>query len=77
MGWPQEFHPVYFIKSNVLGLMFSLALWGLYFYDGFYYSTGGANIGLGILLLLSPAFLFFIMWIHYHWKKGGRMPSLF
>ena len=40
------------------GIVVTLLLWGLYYWDGYVYwrdaGTGGANIGLGVLMLVLP-----------------------
>lgn len=66
-----EFNTRKFIQSQVIGLLLSFAIWALYFYDGLTYKTGGANIGLGILLLFSPVLIFPLMWFVYKWKTGS------
>jgi len=53
-------------RAGVLGavvalLIGSLLLWGLYYADAVFRREGGANIGLGILLLFSPIYLPFLM----------------
>jgi len=41
-------------RGFIAGLMVSLALWGWYYADGWMNTGGGANIGLGIIMMLSP-----------------------
>ncbi|TFU01033.1 hypothetical protein EUV02_11995 [Polymorphobacter arshaanensis] len=41
-------------RSWIVGLSLTVALWGYYLWDTTHYKGGGANIGLGILLLFSP-----------------------
>ena len=38
----------------IVGLCLTGALWGYYLWDSTHYKGGGANIGLGILMIFSP-----------------------
>lgn len=48
------------------GLACSLTLWGFYYYDSVN-GEGGANIGLGILILISPIFISGAMLWVFNW----------
>jgi hypothetical protein len=50
-------------KGYIAGLLASLALWGWYYADGLMNTGGGANIGLGIIMMLSPLPVFLVMWL--------------
>jgi len=50
-------------RGFIAGLLASLALWGWYYADGLMNTGGGANIGLGILMMLSPLPIFLIIWL--------------
>lgn len=41
-------------RSWITGLSLTAVFWGYYLWDISHYEGGGANIGLGILMLLSP-----------------------
>lgn len=47
----------------IAGLLTSLALWGWYYADGWMNTGGGANIGLGIIMMLSPFPVYVAMWL--------------
>lgn len=63
-----------FLGAYTVGMITSILLWGYYFYEGYAYiayeKTGGANIGLGILLLFSPCFILVLMGLGYLLFKG-------
>lgn len=50
------------VRAWVTGAVLSLLLWGLYFIDPLLRPAGGANIGLGLLLMAAPLPLFAVMW---------------
>ena len=70
--------------SGVIGAAISvfsieLLLWGTLYYSAFTYSGGGANIGLGILILFSPIIVSVLAWpgyligqMIYENKKAGK-----
>jgi hypothetical protein len=47
-----------YLLAALVGVLLTVAFWGLFYYDVYVYwrdeETGGANIGLGILMLFSP-----------------------
>jgi hypothetical protein len=47
-----------FLLAALVGVLLTVGFWGLFYCDGYTYwrdeQTGGANIGLGIFMLLSP-----------------------
>jgi hypothetical protein len=45
------------------GLLASLAFWGWYYVDGLLNTGGGANIGLGLLMMISPVPVFMVLWL--------------
>lgn len=45
------------------GLLASLAFWGWYYVDGLLSTGGGANIGLGLLMMISPVPVFMVLWL--------------
>jgi len=47
-------------RGFIAGLLVSLALWGWYYADGCMNTGGGANIGLGIIMMLSPLPVFVV-----------------
>lgn len=53
------------MSAYVGGGIASILLWGYYFYDGYTYivyeKSGGANIGLGIILIASPILISSLM----------------
>lgn len=48
-------------RSFIAGLLASLVLWGWYYADGWMNNGGGANIGLGIIMMLSPLPVFVVI----------------
>jgi hypothetical protein len=44
------------------GIVLSLLLWAWYFLDPLLDPGGGANIGLGLLMMASPLPIFLVMW---------------
>lgn len=48
-------------RGLIAGLLVSLALWGWYYADGWMNTGGGANIGLGIIMMLSPLPVFVVI----------------
>ena len=50
-------------RGFIAGLLGSLALWGWYYADGWMNTGGGANIGLGIIMMLSPLPVFVVIWL--------------
>lgn len=50
-------------RGYIAGLLASLALWGWYYADGLMNTGGGANIGLGIIMMLSPLPVFLVLWL--------------
>jgi len=54
----------------------SLLLWGWFFLAGITARGGGADIGLGILLLFSPVYLPLLLPVGYRFGRAGarRMP---
>lgn len=61
--WASIRRPPHLRRGYVAGLLASLALWGWYFTDGFMNTGGGANIGLGIIMMLSPLPVFLVLWL--------------
>jgi hypothetical protein len=61
--WAAIRRPPHLRRGYIAGLVASLALWGGYYADGFMNTGGGANIGLGILMLLSPLPVFLVLWL--------------
>ncbi|GAA0738392.1 hypothetical protein [Clostridium oceanicum] len=57
------------ISAYVVGGIASMLMWGYYFYDSYTYiiydKIGGANIGLGMLMISSPMIIVLLMWISY------------
>lgn len=49
-------------RGYIAGLVVSVALWGWYYVDGVMNTGGGANIGLGIIMMLSPVPVFIATW---------------
>ncbi len=49
-------------RGYIAGLALSIVLWGWYYVDGLMNTGGGANIGLGIVMMLSPLPVFIVMW---------------
>lgn len=49
-------------RGYIAGLVVSIALWGWYYVDGLMNTGGGANIGLGIIMMFSPVPVFMVMW---------------
>ena len=45
------------------GIVLSLLLWTWYFLDPLLNPGGGANIGLGLLMMASPLPIFVVMWL--------------
>jgi hypothetical protein len=64
-----------YIAAALVGFVVTIALWGLYYYDGYVYwrdeGTGGANIGLGILMLVSPVIVTVAMRLTYRSVRHG------
>lgn len=50
-------------RGFIAGLLVSLVLWGWYYADGWTNTGGGANIGLGIIMMLSPLPVFVVIWL--------------
>ncbi len=50
-------------RGLVAGVLVSLGLWGWYYVDGLMNTGGGANIGLGLLMLVSPLPVFIASWL--------------
>ena len=48
-------------RGFIAGLLASLVLWGWYYADGWMNTGGGANIGLGIIMMLSPLPVFLVI----------------
>jgi len=48
-------------RCFIAGLLASLVLWGWYYADGWMNTGGGANIGLGIIMMLSPLPVFVVI----------------
>jgi len=44
------------------GLVVSVAFWAWYYFDGLTNTGGGANIGLGIVMMVLPLPVFVVMW---------------
>lgn len=61
--WVAVRRPPYPRRGYIAGLLASLALWGWYYADGLMNTGGGANIGLGIIMMLSPLPVFLVMWM--------------
>ncbi|RUO38596.1 hypothetical protein CWE13_02825 [Aliidiomarina shirensis] len=62
-------------KGAVIGatagaLMVSVLCYGVLYYEAITYSGGGANIGLGLLLLPLP--IYYVLFIWLGWALGGR-----
>jgi len=65
------------ILVATLSVLFtSIALWGCIFCDAFTRRGGGANIGLGILLFLSPLYLPFFMLLGFFLGKRYACPAM-
>jgi hypothetical protein len=57
--WPRKLGP---ICGAAIGAAIAIGLpWGLMKYESAHYDGGGANIGLGLLLLAMPAYLPLVM----------------
>ncbi len=50
-------------KAWICGLLASLAFWGWYYIDGLMNTGGGANIGMGLLMMISPLPVFLVLWL--------------
>lgn len=50
-------------KAWICGLLASLAFWVWYYLDGLMNTGGGANIGLGLLMMISPLPVFLVLWL--------------
>jgi hypothetical protein len=61
--WAAMRRPPHLRRGYVAGLLASLALWVWYYADGFMNTGGGANIGLGIIMMLSPVPVFLVLWL--------------
>jgi hypothetical protein len=60
------------LNAAIAGAMCSLLLWGYCIYDGLTYDgRGGANIGLGVLMLASPL----IVYVPMHLMLSGAQSS--
>lgn len=57
------------IAAYICGVISSVFIWGYYYLDSFLYiayeKTGGANIGIGLIVLFSPIIVSSIMGIVY------------
>lgn len=55
--------------AYIVGIALAALMWGYAFYDGYDYiannRTGGANIGLGMVIMASPMFFTGIMFVVY------------
>ncbi|AOY00245.1 hypothetical protein [Jeongeupia sp. USM3] len=55
------------------GFACSALLWACYYYDGLFHAGGGANIGLGLLLMISPLPILIVMWLAHalaaRWRR--------
>lgn len=49
-------------RGWLTGIALSLLFWSWYFIDPFFYDGGGANIGLGLVMMASPLPIFLVMW---------------
>lgn len=49
-------------RGYIAGLAVSIALWSWYYADGLLNTGGSTNIGLGIIMMLSPLPVFMVMW---------------
>ncbi|NJD09197.1 MAG: hypothetical protein FIB01_01740 [Gemmatimonadetes bacterium] len=75
--------PAAFAAAALAGLAVTLPLWGLYYYDGYrywkYHLSGGANIGLGWLMLASPLLAGIAMHAAFRRvsraREAGRKPG--
>lgn len=56
----------------IVGLCMTLAFWGYYLWDITHYEGGGANIGLGLLMLLSPVVITAACLLVHVTLAGGR-----
>lgn len=61
--WAAIRRPPHLRRGYIAGLLTSLALWGWYYADGLMNTGDGANIGLGIIMMLSPLPVFLVMWL--------------
>lgn len=57
------------ISAYIVGGIISVLMWGYSFCDSYRYiiyeKVGGANIGLGMLMIFSPVIIGLFMWISY------------
>lgn len=61
--WVAVRRPPHVGRGFIAGLLVSLALWGWYYTDGWMNTGGGANIGLGIIMMLSPFPVYVAVWL--------------
>jgi hypothetical protein len=62
-GWPQHLGP---LCGAAIGAAIAVGVpWGLLKYDSAHYTGGGANIGIGLLLLAMPVYLPLLMLAGY------------
>jgi hypothetical protein len=63
------------LQAALIGIGLNLLFWGYYYYDGYIYWRDqpgtGANIGLGILMLLSPLLIGYTMYLPLRKAQRG------
>lgn len=72
----QSGHPNRYLLAAAVGVILTAALWGLFYYDDYTYwrdeECGGANIGLGLVMVFSPVIVGLGMGISYWLAKSWR-----